>query len=142
MMKGTVNILLVDPRKSFLEGLQLLLRRAPELQVMDMLSNGIQLLNYDRLNQADIVIIDIDLPGMNGFDTAKQLRSAHPGIKLIALTMLPEKVYLEDIRSAGFAGFVHIPDVVRKLVEVVYGVQNDTFYYNNEFNIKETGGLL
>ena len=115
MNRDTIKILIADDSRTFLEGMKLLLSRTPNYKITGIFPNGLELLKSPLLRTADVLLIDIEMPVMNGIETAKRISYEFPHIPMIALTMHVEKIFLNDIISAGFKGFVHKPEVSKQI---------------------------
>lgn len=71
--------------------------------------------NYDP----DVILLDIEMPWLNGLETAKRLNSHGMKLKLIALTMYHDGIYIKKLIEAGFMGFVNKNNVSENLVMVI-----------------------
>lgn len=144
MSKEKLNIILVDDSKSFLEALQIVLDKYFMCSVLDICYDGKELVESKKLHQADLIISDIEMPGMNGLEAAMLVNQRYSKLPMIALTMHIDKVFIDDIIYAGFRGFVYKPEVSKKLPDVINQVLNKKFAFSNSLNIKEqnnNGGL-
>lgn len=129
------NIIIADDNSEFIEGLRLILSKDSKYQILDTCSNGLELTKNENLAKADLLLIDIEMPEMNGIDAAIAVNYDYPKLPMIALTMHQEKVYLNEIICAGFKGFIYKPDVPKQLAEVIHLVKNDKFCFPD--NLKE-----
>lgn len=98
------RILIVDDHADSAEGLALLLRmQGHEARTVD---DGIAALTLARTFHPEIILLDIGLPGMNGYEVAKRLREEHSNtLRLVAVTGYGQE---EDRRLASAAGFDHL----------------------------------
>ena len=74
--------------------------------------------------QPDVGVLDIGLPGIDGYELARRLRDAHPGIKLIALTGYGQEADRHVARAAGFDAHCAKPVTTMALVELIDGLRN------------------
>jgi CheY-like chemotaxis protein len=72
----------------------------------------------------DVGVLDIGLPGIDGYELARRLRDAHPGIKLIALTGYGQEADRHAARAAGFDAHCAKPVTTTALVELIDGLRN------------------
>ena len=145
MVKGTINIILVDDSKVFIEGLKILLTNDTNYYVLDTFRNGKELLESPKLSIADLIIMDIQMPVMDGIEAAKRVNSEYHNLNMLALTMHLDKVFLEDIIGAGFKGFIYKPEVPKKLKNVIQEILDNKFVFPENLKIKEqnrNGGIL
>lgn len=95
-MKPTNRILLVDDHPFFSEGLINALRPHPEYIVVCSVQTGDAVMNAVRLNEPDILILDINLPGINGLDLVPLLKQKYPLLKIMLLSMyMPADIRLD-----------------------------------------------
>ena len=125
----TLNIIIADDSKEFLEGLQYMLSENEDYSIVDVASNGEQLLNSDNLTITDLVITDIEMPKINGIEVAKKINYRYPNIYMIALTMYLDQVYLTEIVEAGFKGFIYKPDIAVNLYDTITRVLNNEYVF-------------
>lgn len=111
-------MIIVDDSADFAEGLKHLLTKWPQIKVIDIVHDGTEIVNHSMLWLTDLVLMDVNMPKLNGIEAGKQVNFQHPAIKLIAITLNKEKVFLEELVAAGFKGFVDKQTIVEEL-EVV-----------------------
>ena len=132
-----INVIIADDSPEFIEGLSLMISKDLNLKILDICNNGLELINSSYLWQANLLLIDIEMPIMNGLDAAMRINYKRPELTMVALTMHKEKVYLYEIISAGFKGFIHKPNVPNQLFEVIHAVMNNRFVFPKDLNIDE-----
>jgi DNA-binding NarL/FixJ family response regulator len=114
-----VQIIIVDDNPYFLEGITAYFSKFEQYEIMAVFSSGPTLLeaidNYDP----DVILLDIEMPWLNGLETAKRLSSHGVKLKLIALTMYYDGIYIKKLIEAGFMGFVNKNNVSENLVSVI-----------------------
>lgn len=130
------NVILVDDNQIFLEGLKSLLERRHDLQVIYTYNSGTDLLADDKFGYADLILLDIEMPGISGFETAKRINYLYPQIKIIAITMYQDQVYLQQLIEAGFKGFVNKTEVDHSLFAVIDSVLKNTFSFPENIELK------
>ncbi len=95
-MKPTNRILLVEDHPFFSEGLINALRPHPEYIVVSSVQTGDAVMNAVRLNEPDILILDINLPGINGLELLPLLKQKYPQLKIMLLSMyMPADIRLD-----------------------------------------------
>lgn len=135
-MFNQVKLILVDDNASFLEGLESLLANDIDYQIIGKFLSSDDLLESDTLGLADIILLDIEMPGKNGIETALQVNFMFPQIKMIAITMYQEKVYLQQLIGAGFKGFVNKTMVGEKIFSTLKSVQDNKFLFPDDIEMK------
>jgi DNA-binding NarL/FixJ family response regulator len=121
-MKSKSQIILVDDNPIFLEGLATFLNKSEDYEVIAHFTSGIELVRNINQYDPDIILLDIEMPGMNGFETAKKLSWLGNELKLIAITMYNDRIYLNKLIEAGFRGFVSKNEVTGNLMGVMDSV--------------------
>lgn len=130
------KIIITDDNKVFIEGLKLLLSDYSEFEIIATYFNGYELLNSNLLSEADLLLIDIEMPQLNGIEAGIKINTLYPKLLMISLSMHLDKVYLSDIFAAGYKGFVYKPNVSKNLIEVIRLVLKKKFVFPDGFNIK------
>jgi DNA-binding NarL/FixJ family response regulator len=101
------------------EGLRLLLRTAIDIEVVGEAGNGLEALEVARVAAPDVVVLDLDMPGMDGLATLHELARARPGIRVLILTMHAEEERLLPLLEAGARGYLTKEAASRDLVEAI-----------------------
>jgi DNA-binding NarL/FixJ family response regulator len=123
-MKGRVRVLLCDDHTLFREGIKAILKDEPSIEIVGEAENGRQAIAQALKSIPDVVLMDIAMPDLNGFDATKRILQSNPKIKILILTMYEEEEVINRCLAAGAAGYVlkdaptahliHAIDVVNK----------------------------
>lgn len=101
-----VRLLLADDHRMFRQGLRELIERKTPFEVIGEARTGLEVLEQvDRL-RPDILLLDIQMPDLDGIAVARQLATSHPHIKIVMLTMYREDQHLLDAIKAGVKGYL------------------------------------
>jgi DNA-binding NarL/FixJ family response regulator len=122
-----ISVFLVDDHQLFREGLKLMLNLNPQIGSIYQAANGIEFLELLEKITPDVVLMDIDMPLMNGVEATKRALSLNSGIKIIALSMYGEDEYYIKMIEAGARGFIlknSDIDVVEEAIHEVVAGQN------------------
>jgi DNA-binding NarL/FixJ family response regulator len=98
------RVLLADDHRMVAEGLKNLL--AEDFELVGTVENGHALLAAAKKYRPDVIVADITMPKLNGFDALHQLKKQNPEIKVVFLTMHQDRAYARRALEAGAAGFV------------------------------------
>lgn len=101
----SVRVLLADDHPLFLDGLRLLLETAG-LRVVGSAGDGDQLLALADTVPADVAVVDVDMPGMDGVTATERLLERHPGVAVLMLTMHDDDASVRRALAAGARGYV------------------------------------
>lgn len=118
----TVRIILVDDHTMLRDGTRLILDSHKKFKVVGEASNGQEALELAQKIPADLIIFDIEMPGVNGVALAKAVSERFPHLKMLVLTAYNDMVYLRTLLKFGINGFVAKSLSGRELVEVVESV--------------------
>jgi two-component system, NarL family, nitrate/nitrite response regulator NarL len=92
------------------------------------------LLDYNKLSRVDLLLLDVEMPNLNGIQTAKLLNFDHPRIKIIAITMYQDKVYLTQLIESGFLGFVNKANVSDELFDTIERIMEGELCFPESIN--------
>jgi DNA-binding NarL/FixJ family response regulator len=127
------KIVLVDDHALLREALASLIGNFEQFQVIGSLDNGHELIRAltDGL-RPDIILLDLNMPVLDGFDTAKWLQANHPEIKLLILTMYDSEIALIRLLQTGVKGFLKKDTHPNELNFALNSVCNNGFYYSHD----------
>lgn len=121
-----MKLIIVDDNREFRENLRFFLEHKLNHRVIAEASSGEEFLAFNEtiIREADIILMDIMMNQISGIETTKRITWLHFNLKIIAVTMHIEKVYLEQIIEAGFKGFVLKTSIFNTLENAL----NDVYY--------------
>ena len=105
-MDTPIKIILADDHQMFVDGLRHLLSTEPGYEVVGVAFNGGQALNLLRQRQADLLILDINMPELNGIEVTKQVQKQFPGVKVLILSMYKESNFARELLRHGARGYL------------------------------------
>ncbi|MCB2376443.1 response regulator transcription factor [Hymenobacter sp. BT635] len=100
-----IRIILTDDHAIIRDGIRSLLREEPDLEVVGEAGNGEELLAMLPTTPADVVLLDLNMPGMDGFATLDALREQYPQLRVLVLSMLDHERYVAQALDAGALGY-------------------------------------
>lgn len=103
---NTVKIIIADDHTLFINGLQLLLKDESWIEIMDIANDGRELLDILQKKQPDLVLLDINMPNINGLDAGRFIKQSHPAIKLVILSTYSEEHLVEKAKQIGVNGYL------------------------------------
>jgi DNA-binding NarL/FixJ family response regulator len=101
-----IKIIIADDHPVFINGVSALLKEVPEFEVVASAENGNALIEQVTLYEPDVVLTDIQMPVKDGIEATKEICKRFPKIKVIALTMLSESIFIKKMLAAGASGYV------------------------------------
>lgn len=101
-----IRVFLVDDHTIVRDGIRLLLASEPSLQVVGEAGHGQELLDRLPTTPTDVVLLDLNMPVLNGLATTLRLRVEFPEVKILVLSMLSHERYIGQLFDAGAHGYV------------------------------------
>ena len=117
MTDGPIKVLLADDDELFLESLQALIDRQPELRVVATASNGLEAIELADRVVPDAVVVDLHMPLLDGVSTLTRLRHDHPSLCLIVLTGDSDPALHRAAQDAGADAVLEKHEMARALVD-------------------------
>ena len=114
-----LDLYIVDDHKMFREGMKLLLSMQGFVDKVHEASSGEEFLGNLSIVESDVVLMDIEMSGMNGIEAVAQAVQKNPDIKNIALTMYGDDQYFNKMLDAGAKGFVLKSAGIEQLSEAI-----------------------
>lgn len=127
-----IRIALADDHQLFRNGLKILLESFEEFTVVAEASNGSELLRAVESTPADIVLMDISMPEMDGAEATSRLVSLSPSTKVIALSMYGEEEYYYKMVDAGAKGFILKDSDINEVRDAITTVYKGGNYFSQE----------
>lgn len=102
-----IKVLVVDSHPIIRTGLNLLFATSPEIEVIGTVGSGIDIFEFVRRHQVDVIVSEIDLPELNGITAMRAIKKEHQSIKVVIFSHQPEEIYAISSIKAGASGYVH-----------------------------------
>jgi DNA-binding NarL/FixJ family response regulator len=131
-MAKSIKLVIVDDHGLFRNGLKLLLNTTQLVQVVGEAANGIDFLELIKTNQPDIVLMDIDMPIMDGIEATRRAIALYPEMKIITLSMFGEDEYYYQMIDAGVKGFLLKNSDISELKQAIQQVFAGKTYFSEE----------
>lgn len=123
-----IKILIADDHAIVREGLKQILAETPDMVVADEANNGHDVVTKVLKNDFDVVLLDISMPGRNGIDILKQLKTERPRISVLILSMYSEEQYAMRALRAGASGYLTKESAPDELIEAIRRVSQGRKY--------------
>ena len=114
-----IRILIADDHAIVRQGLRQIVAADREMTVVAEAQNGAELLRLAREKGADVVVLDISMPGRNGLETLKDLKRDYPLLPVIILSMYPEDQFAVRVFKAGASGYMTKETAPEELVKAI-----------------------
>lgn len=121
---SNIKLFVVDDHPIFIDGIVNLLKDTPGFEIIGTASNGQEFLDKIKQNEPDIVLMDINMPVMDGIEATQKLKTEHPKVKVIALTMFNDIRFIKDLLEIGAKGYV-LKNISREdLIKAIHTVSD------------------
>lgn len=127
-----LEVMIVDDHSLFRNGLKILLTTSGQFNVIAEAENGREFLGLLEHFQPDIVLMDIDMPVMDGIEATKEALKKYPGLKVITLSMFGEEEYYYKMIEAGVKGFLLKNSDINEVKNALVTVYNGGKYFSQE----------
>jgi DNA-binding NarL/FixJ family response regulator len=119
----TTSVVLADDHESVRRGIRGLLDKAPDIVIIGEASDGQDALRTVRELEPDVLLLDIEMPGMNGIDVARKLKqNGDEGVKILVLSAYDDQEYISEVLANGASGYIIKGEAPKWIVEAVRGV--------------------
>src|SRR5690554_3109452 len=118
-----IKVLLVDDQDILVQGLKLILGTEEDIEICGIANNGKKAYEACKWNRPDVVLMDIQMPEMNGVEATAMIKKQFPDIKIIVLTTFNDDQYIYDALKNGASGYLlkdASPSEIAKAVRTVY----------------------
>lgn len=127
-----INVFLVDDHQLFRNGLTLLMENEKNIIITGEAENGRQFLDAITGDRPDVVLMDIEMPVMDGFQATREACALYPDLKIITLTMFGEENYYLKMIEAGARGFLLKNSSIDEVIRAIKTVYNGGTYFSQE----------
>src|SRR5687768_12821978 len=131
-MPNMIKVIIADDHKIFAEGLTLLLEQEEGISIVGSVSHGKSLLGVLANQEADVVLLDINMPEMNGIEAAKEIVHRFPSIKLLILTMYDSVEMITQILKSGASGYLVKNSSRDEIIAAIRDVASGKPYFSEE----------
>lgn len=129
---ANIKVLLADDHKIVRDGIKLMLEPQAGIDVVDEAENGAEVLKKVEEKVVDIVIMDINMPEMDGIQATRLLKEKYPELKVLALTMSNDDLHIRQMIQAGASGYVMKSAGRNELKEAILTIMDGKHYFSDE----------
>ena|SRR6218665_2266453 len=135
MTEKTIKIAMADDHRLVRKALKVLLECQPRLKVVAEASNGKELIEVLKSSSPDIVLLDVEMPIMNGFETLGIICKRFPETKVIMLSLHNEKTMMAELIAIGARAFVSKSAPEELLVKAINNVHTAGYYFDQDLSL-------
>ena len=122
------RITLADDHVLLRQGLRRIVEESSELEVVGEAGDGVELIQLLNKSPTDMVVLDISMPKLRGIEAVCEIKSRHPGVKVLILTMHRDKEYLYQSLASGADGYLLKEDADTELFSAISRIREGALY--------------
>ncbi|WP_150758296.1 response regulator [Pseudomonas fluorescens] len=131
-----IRLALVDDHTLVRDGIKALLSVIPTVAVVGEADNGEDAMVMIEHCNPDLLLVDINLPDMNGLELTRQIRNKYPTLKVLILSMYDSKEYVSESLRSGASGYILKNAPSREIVAAIETIKNGGTFYSPEITNK------
>lgn len=136
MINKKYRVIIADDHSLFRQGLKLILTELNNIEVIADVPNGKELIEIAGILEPDLIIMDINMPFLNGIEASKILARDHPEIKILVVSMYGDEQYYNSVIENGVKGFILKDADNSELKTAVRDILNGKTYFSQELLLR------
>ncbi len=128
----TTKIAITDDHKLILQGISSMLKNINEIQIVGLYDNAKQTIELIEKDNPDVLLLDINLPDINGIDLSKILLKKYPELKIVALTNFEDIAFVKQMLKNGVHGYLLKNTDKLELIEALKTVLSNDIYVQKD----------
>ena len=136
-----IKVAIADDHTIFRTGIKTALSARKDIQMVAEAENGMQLLNLLRHIQPDVILLDIQMPIMDGITALPEIKKLYPGVKVIMLSFLNDHSVISKMMEIGANSYITKESGAEMIYDAIKGVYENDFYFNDLTNKALLSGL-
>ncbi|MCX6207452.1 MAG: response regulator transcription factor [Bacteroidetes bacterium] len=123
-----IRIMLADDHPLFIEGLSMMLRREPDFELCGVANNGREVLEMLPTTNPDLILLDINMPKMNGLETIKYIKQSFPSVKIVMLSGYFDDAIIKEAKLKGANGYLLKSSQQDELIQTIKMVNSGSAF--------------
>ncbi len=131
-----IKVIIADDQELIRQSLQIILRSEKDIEVIDTVANGIEVVRSVRKEKPDVILMDIRMPEMDGVVCTEIIKENYPNIKIIILTTFDDDEYVFNALKYGASGYLLKGISTKELADAIRKVYQGTAMINEDIASK------
>lgn len=127
-----IRVLIADNHPIVLHGIKAFLKSNSEIEVVASAVTTTEMFNYLDQNPVDLVLLEMDIPEINGITALRKLKKDHPNVRVLMFSAQPEDVYAISTLRAGASGYLSKKSALTELSDAITKVAHGGMFISNE----------
>ena len=141
-MEKSITVHIADDHQILIDGVKAVLDLEPNIEVTGYSLNGLQVIEWFKENQADVLVLDINMPELDGIEVLKKLKGEKNKPEIIVLSSYDDVKLVKEVLQMGAKGFVPKKSAGEHIVNAVYKVAEGSQYFTDDIKEKMMQTLL
>ena len=136
-----LRVIVADDHQIVIDGVKAILNDEEDIEVVGEALNGQALIELAERQPAEVALIDVSMPGMDGKEATKRLKKSHPHLKILVQTMHNDRRWVTEMLKAGVSGYILKNTGKKEMVQAIKTVAAGQNYYSQEVTATVMGGF-
>jgi DNA-binding NarL/FixJ family response regulator len=127
-----IRVFIVDDHPVVIEGIHSLLKNEKDIEWAGQAMNAQSCLGFFVNNTADVVLMDISMPGMDGVELCAIMKEKYPGVMILGLSSFNQGLYIKKMMENGASGYILKNSSKEELIKAIHAVHADNIFFSGE----------
>jgi DNA-binding NarL/FixJ family response regulator len=118
----TIQVVLADDHQVMRASIRDLLEKVDDIEVVGEADNGTEALHLVEASEPDVLLLDMEMPGLKGAEVARRLQEKGSGVRILALSAYDDRQYILSMLNSGAAGYLIKGESFQTILEAIRGV--------------------
>ncbi|NOY49797.1 MAG: response regulator transcription factor [Chlorobi bacterium] len=135
-----IKVVIADDHPVIIDGIMTVLEDVPEIEVVGKVFDGVQLCEFIEKNKVDVILLDVNMPKLNGIEAANEIRKKNKDINILAFSQFNEGRFVKRMLKNGATGYMLKNSSAREIVEGIKTVSEGRMFLSKDLNDVFTTG--
>lgn len=126
-----IKVILADDHQIVIDGLKILINQEKDIQIVGEALNGKDLLKQLSCKEVDVLVLDIEMPVMDGIEATSKVKKDYPNIKILILSMYDNEEFIKKLIQAGASGYILKNRGKEELINAIRRISEGKNYFGD-----------